>query len=473
MLCLSWAWGQGYFLWREKQLFIGSKAQEVPTCATRDSETLYVGGYRYEREEALTDGWLVALSPTGEVLWSLTPGGAGPDRIEDIAVGDSLVYFCGVSGSALTHPEELPPARRGDFWVGAVEKTTGRLRWQHRWGSPHLDEALSLCLTPYRTLLVVGLTWEEPVVGMQAVLHVVQAHSGEVLQRRLWGKGPSLLRRIRPVPGSSYYACIGEQDYRPFVAAVDYLGQVYWRTAFQFHRFPSQLLTLHATVGRIFVGGRYGKSWGLSALDLQGRVIWEKTWASSPLQGSLYALEEGPESVLYALGWQYSAQPSSEEHKGGKDVWLAALRPDGQLLWERGFGGPQDEEGIALLPLPNGLLALSAKRNRFSEAPPHQDAWLLWLRAVPCDSLPIEVRTDVPSLREKAQRPIRFWVDLPPGYPARRIIWDFGNGDTAEGREVSYAFSEPGIYTIQPTLSLRYGCPEAYLRPIVLRINRP
>lgn len=383
------------------------------------------------------------------------------------------MYFCGVSGSALTHPEELPPSRRGDFWVGAVEKSTGRLRWQHRWGSPHLDEALSLCLTPYRTLLVVGLTWEDSTVGMQAAIHVVSAQTGEVLQRRLWGKGPSLLRRIRPVPGSSYYACIGEQDYRPFVGAVDYLGQVYWRTVFQFHRFPSQLLALYTAVGRIFVGGRYGQAWGLSALDLQGKVLWEKTWSTSPLQGSLHALSEGPDGILYALGWQYSSQPPTDELKGGQDLWLAALQPDGRLLWERGFGGPQDEQGVALLARPNGLLTIGAKLNRFSETPPHQDAWILWLRAIPCDSIPVEVRTDVPSLREKAQRPIRFWVELPPGYSARRIVWDFGNGDSAEGREVVYTFSEAGTYTIQPVLSLRYGCPEVYLRPVVLRISRP
>lgn len=473
ILGLGWVWGQGYFLWREKQLFTGSEAHEVPTCAVQDARAFYVGGYWYERESALSDGWLVALSPTGEVLWSLRPGGAGPDRIEDLAVDDSLLYFCGMSGSALTHPEELPPARRGDFWAGAVEKSTGRLRWQRRWGSPYLDKALSLCLTPYRTLLIVGLTWEDTTLGMQAVIHVVQAQSGEVLQRRLWGKGPSFLRRIRPVPGSSYYACIGEQDYRPFVGAVDYLGQVYWRTVFQFHRFPSQLLALHASTGRIFVGGRYGQAWGLSALDLQGRVLWEKTWSSSPLKGSLCVLTEGPEGILYALGWQYSAQAHTDGLKGGQDLWLAAVQPDGRLLWERGFGGPQDEQGVALLAGPGGLLAIGAKLNRFSEAPPHQDAWLLWLRAVPCDSVPVEVRTDVPSLREKAQRPIRFWLDLPSGYVAQRIVWDFGNGDTAEGQEVTYAFSEAGTYTIQPMLSLRYGCREVYLRPIVLRISRP
>ncbi|MCX7606522.1 MAG: PKD domain-containing protein [Bacteroidia bacterium] len=470
-LCVA----QGYFLRKERHSFVGTAAHEIPTCAVSDPDGhLFIGGYQSTSEEALSDGWIVGLSPSGEMLWSLSPGGMGPDRIEDLALADSVLYFCGVSGSSLTHPEDLPVNHRADFWVGAVDKATGRLLWQSRWGSPHADAALTLCLTPYRTLLVGGYTWEEPEVGLQAVIYVVQARTGEILQRRLWGAAPSLIRRIRSVPGSTYYACVGEQGFRPFVSAIDYLGQIYWRTVFQFHRFPSQLLALYPTAaGQILVGGRYGDRWGVSALDLNGRVIWEKAWPEDQLKGAVYSLSEGPEGVIYALGCQFGVELISPEQRGGEDMWIAALQPGGKLLWERAFGGPQDECGVALLWQGQKLLLVAAKENRFVELLRRGDAWLIWLQSISCEEVPVEIKTDVPSLREKAGRPIRFWLHLPPSYTEEEVRWDFGDGATAVGKEVSHIFAEPGIFTVQAVLSLRYGCRQVYLPPVVLRISRP
>lgn len=468
-------WAQGYYLLKDAHVFIGSLAHEFPLCAVRDSAGyLYIGGYSQASARSLPDGWIACVAPTGETRWMLAPGGMGPDRIEDLVESDSVLYFCGTSGSVLTHPEELPVERRADFWVGAVEKSTGRFLWQTRWGSPYTDMALTLCLTPYRTLLVGGLTWEEPGIGMQAVIHVVRATNGEVLQRLLWGQAPSLLRRIRPIPGTRYYACIGEQAYRPFVGAVDFVGQIYWRTVFQFHRFPSQLFALHVSpAGQIYVGGRYGQRWGVSMLDQRGRVVWEYLWPEEGLSGSIFCLTEGPEGILYAAGGQFSPSLVSSEQKGGTDAWLAALTPQGKLLWERSFGGPYDEEGRALVSSPQGIWVIAAKENRFSEGVPHADAWVVPLRAIPCGEIPVEVRTDVPSLREKAGRPIRFWVQLPSAYRESRIEWDFGDGATATGREVTHIYGEPGSYAVQVSLKMAYGCSEVGLPPVLLRITRP
>lgn len=468
-------WAQGYYLLREKQTFIGTAAWEVPTCALQDAQgRLFIAGYTQSSPAALPDGWILCLTPEGEVAWALTPGGMGADRIEDLAESDSILYFCGSSGSALTHPEDLPVDRRSDCWAGAIHKNTGRLLWQTRWGSPYLDQARTICPTPYRTLLVGGVSWTDPQIGMQGALYILRASTGEVLQERFWGVAPSLIHRIRPLPGTTSFACIGEQQYRPFVARLDYLGQVYWRTVFQFHRFPSALHALYTTpAGQIIVGGQYNQRWGISLLDTEGRVVWEKLWPQEGPHGTVQAIFQGPEGILYATGWQYTRTLSSPEYKGGRDVWLAALTPHGKLLWERGFGGPYDEEGIALTATDSILWLIAAKENRFSEDPPHPDTWALRFKAVPCSEVPAIVRTDTPSLREKAGRPIRFWLELPPPYQEAAIAWDFGDGGSATGKEVSHIFPEPGTFSVQATLSLRYGCSPLPLPPLTLRITRP
>lgn len=467
---------QGYYMAKVGQGFLGRHTQnEIPTCAARRSDGFTViGGYTTSAETTLPDGWLLCLAPDGSEAWSLTPGGMGPDRIESVVIKDSVVFFCGYSGSALSHPEDLPVERRADFWAGAVELFTGKLLWQSRWGSPHIDAALTVCPTPYRTLLIGGLTWADTLTGMQGAIYVLNERTGEILNQTFWGKAPSLIRQIRPTGEGRTFACIGEQEYRPFLAEIDYLGQVYWRTVFQFHRFPSQLHALYvAQDGRIFVGGRYGHQWGISAFSPKGQIIWEKVWSESPLTGAIHDIKEGPEGVIYALGWQQGEALISPEQRGGEDIWLAALTREGRLLWERGFGGPYDERGVALLTAQDSLILIAAKENRFTEAPRHADAWQVILKAIPCDKAPLQLRSDVPTLREKAGRPIRFWIDIPPMYVVEKVVWDFGDGTTAEGNPVEHIFASPGTYSIQAQVALKYGCRDIYLPPMGLRITRP
>ncbi|MEN2993101.1 MAG: PKD domain-containing protein [Bacteroidia bacterium] len=468
---------QSYTLIRERHFFAGTALHETPTCSAYDGEgRLFIGGHALPTAAGLPDGWLVSLSAQGEVLWRLTLGGLGPERITDLALDDSVVYFCGSSGSALNHPEELPLERRSDYWVGAVHKHTGRLLWQARWGSPLPDEALSLCLTTYHGLLVVGYTWGVPETTMQATIFLLNTVTGEVRERRVWGPAPSLLRKVRPISGTGLYVCIGEQAYKPVVGALDYTGQIIWRTVLQRYPLPSALYALYgSTEGQIWVGGRYGTRWCLLALEpTAGRVVREYIWPESSPTGALSALTEGAEGVLFAIGWIFSTTLQSPEQKGGEDIWLVAFAKEGKVLWERGFGGPQDERGIALLVLPSGLALIAAKENRFSEHPANADSWVLLLKQVPCAEIPLTLRTDAPSFREKAGKPIRFWVEAPAEYSLSKVVWDFGDGSTAEGLEVSHIYGMTGTYTVRSTCYLHHGCAAGIdLPPILLRITRP
>lgn len=466
---------QGHYWVRIHHAFVGKPdAHEVPTIALRDNEGyLFIGGYTFAFREDLPDGWLTCLTPAGKVLWTITPGGLGPDRIYDLALRDSILYFCGSSGSALSHPEELPVERRSDFWVGAVERSTGRLLWQHRWGSPFIDVAFTLCPTPYRTLLVGGFSWEDTVLGMQATLFVLSEKDGEILFQSRWGKTPSLIRKIRPFAGMTFI-CIGEQEYRPVLAEIDYMGQIYWRTAYQVHRFPSQLSCARASLsGQILVAGQYNQRWGITAFNAKGQALWEHTWSEPSLYGSVQDLIETADGTILAVGWQEGEKLTLPEQRGGRDIWLAALSREGKFLWERGLGGPHDEKGVALLMTGDTLFLIAEKENRFTEDPPHKDAWLVLFKAIPCAEIPVQIKTDVPSLKEKAGRPIRFWIEVPPAYVVDRVIWDFGDDSTAEGPSVEHTFGVPGSYSIQARVDFRYGCKEVYLPPVGLRITRP
>lgn len=474
---LAWAsfvLAQGYYLKKARHFFIGSPLHEVPLCAIQDGEGfLYIGGYAQEKSFSLSDGWLVCSTQEGNILWQIHPGGLGPDRIEDIAVRDSVLYFCGSSGSALSHPEELPVERRSDFWVGAVEKSTGRMLWQRRWGSPRIDMSHTLVVTSYRTLIVGGVTWEDSLMGMQGVLFLLRAQDGEILQKRLWGHPQSLITKIRPVPNSTYLACLGEQRYIPFLAGIDAWGQVYWRIHLQSFRFPSRLRALSTSEdGRIWIGGQREGQWSFLCASPEGRIVWEQTWPDNGLTGEIFSVASGahPE-ILHVLGWQYGDKLVSPEQRGDRDIWLSALSAEGKILWERGLGGPYAEEGVALLSKPPFSIIIAAKQNTLSSSQ-QGDAWVVVLEAVPCSELPLQARTSA-TAKERAGSAVSFWVETRPGYELAHVSWDFGDGTRAEGKEVQHTFGTPGTYIVQAIVGLKYGCAEVYLEPLTVRVSRP
>ncbi len=471
LFLLLWAQGR-YYAW-ERHFFVGKQDDEWPLTAIRGGDGyLYIAGEASDRGTELTDGWLASLSEKGDMRWQVRLGGLGPDRILDLVWADTVIYFCGISGSALLHPQAMPLSRRADYWVGAVEAETGRLVWQRTWGSSEVDHAYSLVLTPYRTLIVVGATWEDTTLGLQPVLHVVNARTGEVLQRRLLGRQGALYQIRMAKPG--LYACIGEQDYRPVVLAVDDVLQVLWRIPLQFHPFPARLYTL--TIRRDgfwLVGGVYEGTWGLSAFSPEGRVVWERRWDLPDASGSLLALSEGEIGEIWAGGYMEAAAMSHPAYRGGQDAWFSCLDARGQVIWEMSFGGPRDEKLIAILPQADRLYLVMQKQNYFQETPPHQDAWVVVLRGYACDSLPLAIRQDVPTLKEKAGRPIRFWIDHPSFLEVEKVIWDFGDETQAEGLQVERIFGVPGVYHVEARVFPKRGCGYVTVGPITLRITRP
>lgn len=466
-------WAQGrYYAW-EKHFFVGSQADERPFCAIMGSDGyLYLGGEAVPHKGALPDGWLASVSKEGEVRWQVRLGGLGPDRILDLVWEDSILYFCGISGSAVLSPQAMPLSRRADYWVGAIQAETGRVLWQRIWGSPEVDQAYSLTLTPYRTLIVAGATWEDTTLGLQPALHVLSARTGEVLQRRLLGRRGALYRIRMAKPG--LYACIGEEAHRPLVVTVDEVLQVLWRVPLQFHPFPDRLYELLIRKdGLWLIGGVYEGEWGLSAFSQEGRMVWEKRWNLPDAVGKLLVLSEGEAGEIWAGGYIEAEAMSHPAYRGGQDAWLSCLDGRGKTLWEMSLGGPRDEKLIAILPQAERLYLVMQKQNYFQEGAPHQDAWIVVLRGYLCDSLALTIRHDVPALKEKAGRPIRFWIEHPSFVEIEKVVWDFGDGTQAEGLQVTRVFGTPGVYTIEARISLKRGCSDITVGPFSLRITRP
>jgi gliding motility-associated-like protein len=100
----------------------------------------------------------------------------------------------------------------------------------------------------------------------------------------------------------------------------------------------------------------YGNDdFALFVLDDNGNKLWEQTYGGAA-DDELYYVAKVP-SGGYVLTGETDSGPSgikTSPSYGSGDVWLVRTDDNGNLLWEKTYGGSQYEDGQKVLPTPDG-----------------------------------------------------------------------------------------------------------------------
>jgi hypothetical protein len=82
----------------------------------------------------------------------------------------------------------------------------------------------------------------------------------------------------------------------------------------------------------------------LFELDPAGNIVWEKTYGGSDLEYLDGFFVDGNDSI-YLLGGTKSNDGDISFNHGDKDVWLVKTNGQGEILWEKTYGGSESDEG--------------------------------------------------------------------------------------------------------------------------------
>jgi len=119
--------------------------------------------------------------------------------------------------------------------------------------------------------------------------------------------------------------------------------------------------------------GRYD-AW-IVKLDKAGNLVWDRTFGGADFDGanSVIQTEDGGFLVVgYTLSWG----------AGGKDAWVIRLDRSGQKLWEKVFGGRWDDAAYSAAQTADGKFLIAGVRSRSSGSGilnlvPEEDVWLI------------------------------------------------------------------------------------------------
>ena len=302
--------------------YVGGSADDYAAQATEltGKRTLVVGqsfssDYQVPGNYGLSDGLIYLLDSTGRPIWIRNLGGPGNDLFREayptpthniIAVGSA-----GQIGNNIT-------ANKGgtDAWVVQLD-TLGNVMWSNTYGSSGNEVANSLVVLPTGEMIIAG---------------VANGNNGDITNAK------------------------GGQDY--WVCKLSASGSLLWQKTYGGS--TNDVATkIVVTQGGYYVAGYSNSTNGqvtapkgendywVIKIDGDGDLIWQKSLGGSA-QDYGRGISATPDGGSVVVGQSNSANGDLTNPKGNNDFWIVRLAENGNILWQKNYGGSNDDRAFSI-----------------------------------------------------------------------------------------------------------------------------
>ncbi|RJP78108.1 MAG: T9SS C-terminal target domain-containing protein [Candidatus Zixiibacteriota bacterium] len=124
----------------------------------------------------------------------------------------------------------------------------------------------------------------------------------------------------------------------------------------------------YAILGQTASYGAGSNDLWLLRTDSLGALLWQRTYGGPDDDGAYHicTLEDGG---FIIAAW------SRDDSLGTSDAWLIRTDAQGEVLWDRRFGGPADDFGFSVLPVPAGGYLFFCTSHSFGQG--NGDWWII------------------------------------------------------------------------------------------------
>lgn len=308
------------------------------------------------------DAWVLRLDNAGNILWKKAYGGSQNDRAESIQPTSDGGYI--LAGYSQSNDGDLS-FNNGefDYWVFKID-ANGNLLWEKSLGGSLSEFAFDAMQTVDGGYLVAGSSF---------------SNDGDVSDNK------------------------GFYDY--WVAKLDAVGNLVWEKNYG-GTGEERAYGIALNAAGAYVAGNSnsatndvpGNNGGYDVwvvnLGLSGNLVWTKNFGGITEDRALGISPKADGGLLLA-GLSTSSNGDVGGNYGSKDGWLLNLNTDGEIIWEKNFGGNFDDRLFAVLELPAGGYACAgfAKSGNQDLNGNHgeEDFWVIRLSP---DSLNLDIGND-------------------------------------------------------------------------------
>lgn len=395
----------------------------VSVGSTR-SENGLISGYHGE-----TDAWVVKTDASGALLWQRALGGTSFDDAYGV-VGTADDGFLVVGGTSSEDGDVSENRGGSDFWAVKLSPL-GDIVWERAYGGSDGEVAFAVLAQDDGTFVLAGFTESddgditESLGGFTDVWIIRISATGDLLQQRSFGGNSSEEAFALCASGDGSFVFTGHtQSNDGDVGTNDHLIEDLWVVKFTFEAGISWEYTYGSNEGSergfaiantggsgyLVVGvasGNDGDVQGLRGgqdgwvlrVDTEGALIWQRCLGGSDLD-ALSDLEAMANGDVIVCGETNSTDGDVQSSIAGGDAWLVRLSANGDILWERCYGGSSGEGFGSIIRNEIGSYVLGGgSASSDGDVPGNQGSLDCWLTQMEPDFTSVSELVDVEPLQ--------------------------------------------------------------------------
>ena len=315
----------------------------------------------------------ISESLDGPPTWEKFFGGRMRDEFRAMRIKFGQLFVAG-----MTQPQG------SDYYNGWILKLTekGRKIWEYTLKKEKHVGFRDIYVTPHEQVVVVG-SYQRDVTPKHydGIVLKLDAQGNELWQRTFGGNANDVIKAVAPSNDDGYiiagYTQSGSNNTGAdaWLFKLDETGAVVWEHTFGGNFWDKALALDTLGNGEIIVAGvtestKSNLDAWLFKLDGQGKMVWERTFGGND-KDEITALELNENGDIFVAGNTVS------KGNGKTDVWVLKFDKLGQRIWERTFGGSQEDKTYSLKITSDDGVIIGGQT--FSKGIGQGDVWLLRL----------------------------------------------------------------------------------------------
>jgi len=354
----------------------GSGDDGATAVALAPNGDIIVAGYTTSFGAGGNDIWVLRLDENGNIKWQKTYGGSDDDGVNAVALapnGDIIL-----AGETWSFGAGTPD--HSNAWVLRLDGE-GNVKWQKTYGGSGDDGVNAVALAPNGDIIVAGYTTSFGAGGNDFWVLRLDANGNVKWQKTYGGGGDDGATSIAIAPNgdiivAGYTTSFGAGGNDIWVLRLDENGNIKWQKTYGGSTLDEAYAVALAPNGDVIVAGHtysfgagYEGVWVLR-LDENGNIKWQKTYEGDNNDGA-NALAIAPNGDIIVAGytWSFGA--------GWEDFWVLRLDENGNIKWQKTYGGSNIDVARAIALAPNGDIIVAGYTTSFGAG--GFDFWVLRL----------------------------------------------------------------------------------------------
>jgi predicted secreted protein len=316
-----------------------------------------------------SDFWLIKTDAAGDMQWNRTYGGALAERSSEMRQTADGGYVMAGSTKSFGAGNE-------DFWIVKTD-SVGNMQWNKTYGGTGTDRGWSIVETTDGGYAVGGWTTSFGAGGTDAWLIKTDATGNMQWNKTFGGSGTDYGLSLAQTGDGGYTflgstTSFGAGSTDLWLIKTDSGGNMQWNKTYGTTEFEEGYGMKPTSDGGYIIGATTGPFVALNAwlvkTDGSGNMQWNKTYGGTMMELGGVAIQTNDGG--YAMTIQTTSFGA-----GGTDAWLVKTDADGNMQWNRTYGGTGSEDAYCLIQTSDGGYAIGGWTDSFGAG--GIDIWLV------------------------------------------------------------------------------------------------